>query len=99
MVAAEGNTNGPGSADADGEGVRNGRGLAPSKISASSRPKLSRARLMMTVGSCLLVVIGPADTSRDEGRQRNGVVHRYPCRERGRQRCQRRRDRSHPLGE
>jgi hypothetical protein len=64
MMVAAGSADSLDSASADGEGAHSGGGLAPSRIFTSSRPKLPRARLMMAVVSCSLVVTGPADTSR-----------------------------------
>jgi hypothetical protein len=64
MVVAAGSADNPDSASVDGEGARSGGRLAPRRIFASSRPKLPRARLMMTVVNYSLVVTGPADTSR-----------------------------------
>jgi hypothetical protein len=85
----------PDIASADGEGVRSGGGLAPSRIFTSSRPKLPRARMMMTIVSCSLVVTGPADTSRGANRMAlYAAIHDH-----GRQRCQRCRDHGHPLRE
>jgi hypothetical protein len=83
MVAAEGSDS-PDNGNADGKGACSGRGLAPSRISASSHPKLSRARLMMTVVSCSLVVTGLANTSRAaSGTASYASIHDESARDRG----------------